>query len=69
VISNYRGNNTNTFEDLPKQNPNMTYQYEGSSGLMMGGNSNVIENNMGGQHPNNSMMMNNTGYQMQAMIE
>ena len=37
LMTQFRNGN-NVFEDMPKQNPNMTYQYEGSNGLMMGGN-------------------------------
>ena len=61
----------NAFEDIPQQNNhNMTYQYEGSAALMMdGGNSkmnphNTKNGNMGFAQNNNSMIMNNSGYQM-----
>ena len=63
MMAQFRSGNMSAFGEDNKQqmNLNMTYQYEGSGNLMGGGQY------QGGQQyqqqkPNNSMMMNNTGY-------
>jgi hypothetical protein len=48
-------------EDNQQDKQNMTYQYEGSGNFMGGGGAPYQPMNAY-QQPNNSMMMNNSGY-------
>ena len=67
-MAQFRSGNMSAFgEENQQNNHNMTYQYEGSGNLMGGGGAPYQPVNPY-QQPNNSMMMNNSGYQQQALF-